>query len=117
MNGKSIEGYSNVKYSGTTTVRMGKIIKLILENYHSISGIINISSQPISKFDLLKKLSKAFQLEVDIVENPNIISNKVLISKKFTEITGINSPNWDDLIVEFKKDSDKNHGLYKKNKL
>ena len=115
MNGKSIEGYSNVMYSGTTTVRMGKIIKLILENHRAISGILNISSQPISKFDLLNKLSKSFQLKVDIVKNPNIISNKVLISKKFTEITGISSPNWDDLIVEFKNDSDKNHGLYKKN--
>jgi hypothetical protein len=45
--------------------------------------------------------------------NSNIKSNKVLISKKFTEITGINSPNWSDLIVDFKADSDKFSTIYK----
>ena len=48
----------------------------------------------------------------DIVENPNIISNKVLISKKFTEITDINPPNWNDLITEFKKDCIVNKSIY-----
>ena len=78
-----------------------------------MSGIYNISSVPISKFDLLKKLSKAFELNIDIKENPNIVSNKILISKKFTEITGTNTPNWDDLILEFKKDCKKYKSLYK----
>ena len=43
----------------------------------------------------------------------NIKSNKILISKKFTEITGINTPNWDDLILEFKKDCETYKSLYK----
>ena len=110
---KKISGYSRVIYSGITTVRMGKIIKKIIKEYSDLSGIYNISSIPISKFELLTKLSNAFNLNVDINENKNIKSNKVLISRKFTEITGINPPNWDDLIEEFKKDSDKNKSLYK----
>ena len=113
MKGKSLEGYNKVLYSGITTVRMGKIIKSIIKNHISMSGIYNISSVPISKFDLLKKLSKAFELNIDIKENPNIVSNKILISKKFTEITGINTPNWDDLILEFKKDCKTYKSIYK----
>ena len=62
----------------------------------------------------MSKLSNAFNLNVNIIPNPNIKSNKVLISKKFTEITGINTPNWDDLIEEFKNDCDKYYSLYKK---
>ena len=110
---KKISGYSRVIYSGITTVRMGKIIKKIIKEYSDLSGIFNISSIPISKFELLAKLSNAFNLNVDINENKNIKSNKVLISRKFTEITGIKPPNWDDLIEEFKMDSDKNKSLYK----
>jgi len=113
MRGKSVEGYSNVLYSGITTVRMGKIIKSIIKNNFSISGIYNVSSVPISKFDLLKRLSDVFNLNVDVIENPNITSNKILISKKFTEITGINSPHWDDLIIEFKKDCEIYYSIYK----
>ena len=110
---KNISGYSRVMYSGITNVRMGKIIKKIIKEHYNLSGIYNISSIPISKFELLTKLSNVFDLNVDINENKNIKSNKVLISRKFTEITGIKPPNWDDLIEEFKMDSDKNKSLYK----
>lgn len=110
---KKIEGYSKVFYSGITTVRMGKILNQILKKNLNLSGIYNISSTPISKFDLLVKLSNAFNLNVDIKQNKNNKSNKVLISEKFTEITGIYPPNWDDLISEFKEDCNKYKGLYK----
>ena len=113
MRNKSIEGYSNVIYSGITTVRMAKILESIIDKNLMLSGIYNVSSIPISKFNLLNKLSSAFSLDINISENPNISSNKILISKKFTEITGINSPNWDDLIMEFKEDSNNHKNLYK----
>jgi len=110
---KKIEGYSNVLYSGITTVRMGKIIRKIIKENFNLTGICNISSIPISKFELLHKLSNAFCLDVDIAENKNIKSNKVLNSKKFTEITGIKTPHWDDLIPEFVEDCKENKSLYK----
>ena len=59
------------------------------------------------------KLSNAFKLNVNVSENLNIKSNKVLNSKKFTEITGIIPPNWDDLIPDFKNDSEKFTHIYK----
>ena len=110
---KNIDGYSKVFYSGITTVRMGKIISKIIKEDINLTGIYNISSIPISKFDLLHKLSNAFGLNVDITENKNIKSNKVLNSKKFAEITGIKTPDWDDLISEFVEDCGKNRSLYK----
>ncbi len=113
MKNKKIEGYKNVIYSGVTSTWMGKTINHIIKNKIELNGIYNISSIPISKYDLLVKLSDIFNLNVDISLNSNIKSNKVLISKKFTEITGINSPNWSDLIVDFKADSDKFSTIYK----
>ena len=92
---------------------MAKILESIIDKNLMLSGIYNVSSIPISKFNLLNKLSSAFSLDINISENPNISSNKILISKKFTEITGINSPNWDDLIMEFKEDSNNHKNLYK----
>ena len=114
MKNKEIEGYTNVIYSGVTTVWMGKIINKLLSENINLNGIYNIASQPISKYELLSKLSNAFKLNVNIIRNSNIKSNKVLISKKFTEITGINSPNWDDLIEEFKNNCDNYYSLYNK---
>ena len=113
MKNKKIEGYKNVIYSGVTSIWMGKLIRHILNYNIDLTGIYNISSLPISKYDLLNKLSESFNLNVDISANSYIKSNKVLISKKFTEITGINPPNWDDLIIEFKEDSDMYLDIYK----
>ena len=113
MKDKKIEGYKNAIYSGVTSTWMGNTIKHIIMNQIELNGIYNISSIPVSKYDLLIKLSAAFDLNIDISENLNIKSNKVLISKKFTEITGIKPPNWDDLIVEFKADSEKYSTIYK----
>ena len=58
-------------------------------------------------------LIKAFKLNIEIKTDENITSNKVLISKKFTEITGINKPNWHNLINELVLDSKTNSVLYK----
>ena len=113
MKNKKIEGYKNVIYSGVTSIWMGKTINHIIKNKIDLNGIYNISSIPISKYDLLVKLSETFNLNVDISLSSNIKSNKVLISKKFTEITGINPPIWNDLIVDFKADSDKFSTIYK----
>ena len=113
MKGKQVEGFSNVIFSGVTTSWMGKTLNDILKNNFDLSGIYNISSQPISKYDLIIKLSRAFNLNIDIIKNANIKSNKVLNSKKFTEITGINCPSWDTLIDQFVEDNNKYISLYK----
>jgi len=111
-NGK-IEGYDNVLYSGITTIRMAKIIAFILNKDLNLSGIYNIGSTPISKYELLKMLNNAFNLGIDIRKITQIKSNKVLISKKFTEITDIKTPNWTDLISEFKEDCETYSDIYK----
>ena len=113
MKNKEVEGYANVIYSGVTTFWMGGVIKKILQNNTTLSGVYNISSEPISKYHLLLKLSNAFNLNINVSENSNIKSNKVLNSKKFAEITGIIPPNWDDLIPDFKNDSEKFTDIYK----
>jgi len=108
-----IEGYDNVIYSGITTIRMAKIIDFILNKNLNLSGIYNIGSIPISKYDLLKMLINSFDLKIDISKTTQIKSNKVLISKKITEITGLKTPNWDDLISEFKQDCETYSDIYK----
>ena len=112
-NGGKVSGYDNVIYSGITTIRLGKLLEKIINDFPNLSGIYNFSSEPITKYSLLNLINKHFELGVKIFKDLKIKSNKVLISKNFTEITGINPPNWDDLILEFKEDSIANNTLYK----
>ena len=108
-----VYGYENVHYSGLTTIRMSKILEKIINYFPDLQGVFNISSKPITKYSLLNLINKHFKLEIQVEKDSKIKSNKVLISKKFTEITGMYPPNWDDLISEFKDDCKKFKSLYK----
>ena len=59
-------------------------------------------------------INKHFKLEIQVEKDSKIKSNKVLISKKFTEITDIEISACEDLIVEFKEDCVKYSEIYKK---
>jgi dTDP-4-dehydrorhamnose reductase len=109
---KKIDGYSNVMYSGITTIRMAKYVLSIIEDFPNLHGLFNISSDPISKYDLLVLLKKCFNLKVDIIKNESKFSNKILNSNLFFEITKLKKTNWSELILELKEDSDNNFKIY-----
>ena len=111
---KRIKGFSNVIYSGITTIQMAIYVEQIVKNFPSLTGLYQISSNPISKYDLLCLINETFGIGATIEEEKNYFSNKHLSSEKFFNITGFNSPKWDSLILELKKDSDQNKNLYKR---
>ncbi len=108
-----VYGYENVYYSGLTTIRMSKILEKIINYYPDLQGVFNISSKPITKYSLLKLINRHFKFEIQVKKDLKIKSNKVLISKKITEITDIEIPTWEDLILEFKEDCVKYSEIYK----
>ena len=108
-----VYGYENVYYSGLTTNRMSKILEKIINYYPDLQGVFNISSKPITKYSLLKLINRHFKFEIQVKKDLKIKSNKVLISKKITEITDIEIPTWEDLILEFKEDCVKYSEIYK----
>ena len=102
--GKSVNGYSNVIYSGVPTTEISKIIhKSIIPN-NELNGIINISSHPISKLELLRKIKKYYNINVKINDDPSIISNRTLNSDLFNNKTGYFVPDWDVLVKEMFND-------------
>ena len=105
---KVISGFSDVIYSGITTLEMSKYVHDIIDKNILISGIYNISSKPISKFQLLNKLNKK------INNDKSISSNKSLNSKSFFAKTGLKTPSWELMLEELFLDSVKFNDIYKK---
>lgn len=112
---KEINGFSRVMYSGVTTVYTANLIADLIENYNNVSGIYNIASNPISKFELLHLINDNFDLGLVINKDQNIISNKTLDTSKIEKELGIKSPSWNELIIELKKDYMHFIDLYKRN--
>jgi len=104
QNGKTIKGFSNVIYSGITTIRMAKFVKSIIMDYPFLSGVYNISSVPISKYELLKLFKTTFEYDVEIDNDETYKSRKDLVSTKFFNETKFEMPIWQDLVKEMKED-------------
>ena len=109
---KSINGFSNVIYSGITTLLMSRIVVNIINDFPKLNGILNVSSAPISKFSLLRKINDIFDLNIKI--NPVKVksSDKSLESRSFYEKTGIKINTWDTMLKELKENWILNKHIY-----
>jgi len=110
---KEINGFSRVMYSGVTTAFMARLVTEIIENHKNLNGIYNVASKPISKFELLHLINDNFDLGLIINEDKTVISNKTLNASKLEKEIGQQSPSWDELIFELKKDYMNFIDLYK----
>jgi dTDP-4-dehydrorhamnose reductase len=111
--GKTIKGFSNALYSGISTIQMAEYVSKIISDFPEMSGLYNVSSIPISKFNLLQLFKKEFQIDVEIVNDTNYISKKDLISERFYQDLGISIPSWNELVITLKEDSILNKAIYK----
>ena len=110
---KEINGFSRAMYSGVTTVYMARLLGNLIDNHKNLSGIYNVASKPISKFDLLHLINDNFDLGLIINDDKTVISNKTLNDSKIEKEIGLQAPSWDELIFELKKDYMNFIDLYK----
>jgi dTDP-4-dehydrorhamnose reductase len=95
-----IQGYKNAIYTGFSTDELSRIImKYILPN-PDINGLYQVSSDPISKYDLLQIANNAFHKNLEIAANEAFLCDRSLNSSKFKAKTGYQPPSWDEMIHE-----------------
>lgn len=105
QNGKTVKGFNSAIYSGVTTVWMAGLLKRIVRDFPILSGLYHVSSDPISKYDLLVLVKNIFGLDIEILKDEQYSSRKDLLSERFFHDTGIAKPQWEDMILEMKEDS------------
>jgi dTDP-4-dehydrorhamnose reductase len=109
---KSIKGFCNVIYSGITTNKMADIVLKIIKEYPNLNGIFNVSSKPISKFNLLKLWNDNFNNNSLIEIDNSYTSNKNLISDIFFKKINKEQPNWEELVHQLKIEDQSFNNLY-----
>jgi dTDP-4-dehydrorhamnose reductase len=95
---QKINGYVNAIFSGFTTDALARILFDVVSNHSRLSGIYHISSEPISKYDLLQRLREAYKLDIEIEPYKDYYCNRSLDSSRFRTVTGIVPPRWDEMI-------------------
>ena len=99
-----IDGFENAIYSGLTTLAFSEIIENIIDKHQNLNGIWHISSNPISKFDLIEMINQKFNLKIKINRNSSFRCDRSLNSSKFQEETKIQIPSWKVMIDNLYKD-------------
>lgn len=108
---KKINGFSNVFFSGLTTLELSKIIYnyFIDKNFKfGKKPVIHISGEKISKLNLLKIIANIYKKKIIIKSVRVKRSDKSLNSDYFKSISNYKYPSWKKSIKEMKEFYEKN---------
>jgi dTDP-4-dehydrorhamnose reductase len=100
----SVTGYTRAIYSGLPTIELANIIHHLVLPNPKLSGLYQIASEPISKFDLLGLIAKTYQKKVTLTKSSSPKINRSLSYAKFKKQTGYTPKSWVQLVEEMHVD-------------
>ncbi len=101
----SVRGYTKAIYSGLTTVELARVIGEFVLPRPSLQGLYQVSSAPISKFDLLNTVKRVYAHTIEVLPNDAVVENKSLDSQRFRAATGWTSPSWLAMIEQMHQEN------------
>jgi dTDP-4-dehydrorhamnose reductase len=101
----TIRGYKRAIYTGFTTDELSRIILEYVIPRQELSGVYNVSSEAISKFDLLNLVRDAFNRDIEILPDEDFFCDRSLDSTCFRKATGYTPPLWPEMVAEMAKNS------------
>ncbi len=102
---QSVNGYQKAIFSGFTTGAIARILLDYVLPHPELTGIYHLSSYPISKYDLLQLINKAYGLGIEIKPDTTVVCNRVLDSSRFRKETGFVPPTWPEMIQAMRSDA------------
>jgi dTDP-4-dehydrorhamnose reductase len=103
--GGTVRGFVNAIYTGFTTQALAQIMGDLIADHPHLSGLYQISTEPISKYDLLVKIRDAMALDIEVEPFKDFYCDRSLDSSRFRKETKYRIPTWDEMIAELARDS------------
>jgi dTDP-4-dehydrorhamnose reductase len=94
-----VNGYTGAIYTGFPTAEMARIIAEYVIPNPDLSGLYHVSSEPISKYELLQLVARRYAKEIEIVPYADFHCDRSLVSSRFREVTGYAPPSWEEMIA------------------
>jgi len=98
----TVKGFTNAIYTGFTTLEMSRIIEDMLVNHPEVSGVYQVASEPIKKYDLLLLFRDKLGHKVDIQPDGNFQCDRSLDSTRFRQEFNYTPPTWEAMIEELR---------------
>ncbi len=96
--GSSVKGFTKAIYTGFSTIAFGKILSAVISDHPEVKGLYHVSSEPITKFELLHLLNEHYQANVLIEPADDYVIDRSLDSSRFRLATGFEPADWNEMI-------------------
>jgi dTDP-4-dehydrorhamnose reductase len=80
---------------------MSRVIERVLVEHPHLSGVWQVASEPINKYDLLVRFSEVLgRYDVHIVPDDTVSIDRSLLPVAFEKATGYSAPGWNEMLKE-----------------
>ena len=95
----TLKGFSNVFWSGITTLELAKVVDDAIKN--KVTGLKQISREKIDKYSLISLFNEIFKNEkIEIQSNSDYHSDKSLVSERTDYV--YNVPTYKEMMIEMR---------------
>jgi dTDP-4-dehydrorhamnose reductase len=101
---KVVHGLRKAIYSGFPTIELARIIRDYVIPNSEMTGLYHVSSNPISKYELLKLIKVQYGKQIELEPEDSFRLDRSLDSSRFRSLTGYNPPKWPELVREMYND-------------
>ena len=97
----TIWGFTKAIYSGLTTLELARVVDFVIVNHSEMTGLWQVSSSPISKYELLNILKhKLGRTDIEIRPDDSVVCDRSLQGERFRRHTGYEVPTWPRMLDE-----------------
>ena len=95
---KKTKGFTKAVFSGVPTIELARVISDFVLPHKQLSGLYQVSSQPISKYDLVRMIAEKYGKKIEIEPSDDVVIDRSLDSSLFQRKIGYRPPPWPELI-------------------
>jgi len=109
---QKVRGFRKAIYSGFPTIELARIIHNYVLPNPELKGVYQVSSEPVSKYDLLRLVAEQYGKDIEIEPYDDFVQDRSLNSTVFRKATGYRPPPWNKLVEIMHDDFLANRNFY-----
>jgi len=102
--GAKVKGFRKAIFTGLTSNRLAELVGLIIEKFPVLNGLYHVSSEKVSKYELLKLIKEAYRVDTEIMADDKFECRRDLDGGRFAEATGFKCPSWQAMMTDMAAD-------------
>ncbi|MEI7482231.1 MAG: SDR family oxidoreductase [Elusimicrobiota bacterium] len=103
--GQTVQGFRKALFTGLTTNRLAELVADLIENHPALNGLYHVSSETLSKYELLKLMNEAYKLDARIEPEDTFECKRDMDGRRFEKMTGFICPPWRRMMFEMAADT------------